>query len=273
MNKRAVHNLLILLIVVAFCACGKVATAQDSSREFHWQGKLRPDQIVEIKGINGDIQAQAVDGDQIEVSAEKTGRGADEIRIEVVDHAEGVTICAVYPTGRPGRANQCTPGREWKSSTEGNNARVEFTVRLPRNLRFRGMSVNGGVEAEDMGRQVHVSSVNGSVRASTASWAEATTVNGSVAAKMGKADWPETLEISTVNGRIELDLPSTLDADVEFKSVNGNIQSDFPITITGRAGGTISGHNTHFSGRIGNGGRGLQLETVNGNVTLRKTEI
>jgi hypothetical protein len=51
---------------------------------------------------------------------------------------------------------------------------------------------------------------------------------------------------------------------VDFKSVNGGINSDFPITISG-----FVGHSAH--GQIGRGGRDLEIRTVNGSVTLRKS--
>ena len=75
--------------------------AQDQGREFHWSGKLSPDQIVEIKNLNGKIEARGDNSsDQVEVTAEKSGPDAELVKIEVVPHAEGITICAIYQIGR-----------------------------------------------------------------------------------------------------------------------------------------------------------------------------
>ena len=239
---------------------------QAQGREFHWSGKLAADNIVEIKGINGNIDAESSDGNEVEVTAEKSGPRADEVKIEVLPHADGVTICAIYPSGL-GRGH-CEPGRRWDSGNQhGDDTKVHFTVRVPGNIRFSGQNVNGEVNAKNMGRFVHASTVNGNIRVSTKSWAEVASVNGDVKANMGSSDWRGTLSAETVNGAIELELPGDLNAEVSFKSVNGRLHTEFPLSVDGSLGG-------HWiNGRIGNGGRELKLETVNGNVELKKAEI
>ena len=118
-----------------------------------------------------------------------------------------------------------------------------------------------------MGRFVRASTVNGSVRVSTKAWAELSSVNGSIDASMGRADWTGTLKISTVNGSVKLEMPGDMNADVRFRSVNGRLNTDFPLSVSGSLGGR------KVEGRIGNGGRELVVETVNGNVELKRESI
>lgn len=241
------------------------AWAQDDGREFHWSGKLAPDQLVEIKNVNGDIQADTSSGDEVQVTAEKSGPNADKVKIEVVPSSAGVTICTIYPSSIfGGSGGSCEPGKAWHNSGHGERAKVRFTVHMPKNLRFSGNSINGGVIAEDMGRVVKADTVNGSIRVSTDAWAYADTVNGSIRVRMGKAEWTGTLKLDSVNGSIELEMPDNFSADVKFSSVNGRLNSDFPLTISGG----FSGHSAH--GQIGSGGRELVLDTVNGSVSLKK---
>ena len=205
------------LFLIASLFCATLGRADD--REFHWKGKLAPDQVVEIKNVNGDIEADGVNSDEIEVSAVKSGEGADEVKIEVVPSSEGVTICAVYPSSSwslSHDSNHCEPGGSWHGSNHDNKAKVEFTVHVPKNLRFTGASVNGRVRAQEMGRYVKATSVNGSIEVSTASWAEATTVNGSILARIGRTDWPDQLKFTTVNGSVTLETPGDLNTDVDW---------------------------------------------------------
>jgi hypothetical protein len=254
------------ILVVAILGLATITWAQDQGREFHWTGKLAADKIVEIKNINGSIEAAPASGDEIEVSAEKTGPKADQIKIEVVPSGDGVTICTIYPSSVfGGSSGPCESGSHWHSSNiHGDNTKVNFTVKLPKNLRFGAQTVNGAVTAEDLGRFVRASSVNGSVRVSTAAWAQIDTVNGSINASMGNAGWDGTLKIDTVNGSVKIELPDDLNTDIKFSSVNGRISSDFPITISGG----FVGHSAR--GTIGKGGRTLVIETVNGSVDLKK---
>jgi len=199
------------------------------------------------------------------VVAEKHGRrdDPDEVRIEVVEHDGGVTICAVYPPGRRARRpNTCEPGGG-NSSTDNNDVEVNFTVRVPRGVGLDGSIVNGDVEAANLDGPVELSTVNGSVRLETSAGdARASTVNGSINAIV-RALGQRSMRFNTVNGGITLSLPSGLNADFEAATVNGSIQSDFPITVTGRV------NPRRLNGRIGQGGRALELNTVNGSIRLR----
>ena len=241
--------------------------AGDSSstdNPFHWTGKLQPDQWVRIKNVNGDVRAEAGPGDQVEVTATKSGPDAEQVKIEVVQASDGVSICAIYPSGW-GEENRCTGGPDWHTNNRGKiHARVDFTVHLPRNLLLDARTVQGDIDAEHLGRRARVSSVNGSVRVSTSEWAQASSVNGNISARFGSADWPDTLSLTTVNGAIDLEVPADFSAEVNFTSVNGSFNTDFPLTVQGGV------NRFHLTGTIGSGGRSLKLTTVNGSVTLHK---
>jgi len=264
MNMRSCRLTFLIPLVLGLLAAVTWAEDRDQGREFHWSGKLAADQMVEVKGVNGNIDAEAASGDQVEVTAEKSGPHADEVKIEVATTSDGVVICAIYPSGIfGGHSGPCSSG--WHANNiKGDDTKVHFMVRLPKNLRFSGQDVNGEVNAKGLGRFVHGESVNGSVRLSTAAWAEAETVNGSIEVKMGSAAWTGTLEFKSVNGSVEVELPDDLSADIKFRSVNGGIRSDFPLTVSGN----FVGHTA--KGRVGNGGRELVIETVNGSVAVKK---
>jgi DUF4097 and DUF4098 domain-containing protein YvlB len=73
------------------------------------------------------------------------------------------------------------------------------------------------------------------------------------------------MEFSTVNGGITVQVPDGFSARVDASTVNGSIETDFPITVQGRFG------SRRLQGTIGNGGRDLELETVNGSIRLVRT--
>jgi DUF4097 and DUF4098 domain-containing protein YvlB len=259
---KRTHSVATLLLAMFF-GLGSLGWAQtQSGDEWRWSGKLSPDQLLQIKNVNGSIEADGVSGDTIEVVAYKSGADKDQVRIEMVNGAEGVTICAVYP----GHGNNCSAGDGYHQEVHDVHAKVEFTVKVPRTLRFDARTVNGKVRAEELGRFAKASSVNGGVTVSTDAWAQASSVNGSVKVRMGRADWDGSLNITTVNGSIDLEVPSSLSTDVKFSSVNGSLESDLPLTIT-RSAGRWGPKN--LEGRIGNGGRELHVNTVNGSLHIR----
>ncbi len=231
--------------------------------DFVWRGAVGAGQTVEIKGINGDIIAEPSTGRQIEVRAEKRARRSDPeaVRIEVVEHAGGVTVCAVYPSSR-GRENTCEPGSGGRNRTRNNDVRVTFYVSVPEDVGFLGKTVNGDVLVHDLTSDVDARSVNGDIEISTTGFAKASTVNGSIAAAMERYDMESGLSFSTVNGSISLDLPDDVDADVDAKWVNGRLETDLPLELIGRAS------RRSVRGFLGDGGPELNLRTVNGSIHL-----
>src|SRR5467141_580236 len=253
------------LLTVAVLCCVALATA--GAQDFNWHGRLAAGKRLEVKGVNGDVRAVLASGAEAVVNARKHARRSDpdEVEIKVVESDQGITICAVYPTPRCAREeNSCEPGDRWRSSTDNNDVTVDFEVQVPAGVTFNGKTVNGEMSAEGLKSDVRASTVNGSVRVSTTGLAEASTVNGSVYAEMGRANWNNELEFSTVNGGITLVLPGKLDTEIRASTVNGDIETDWPLTISGRFS------NRRLHGTIGAGGRGLSLSTVNGEIRLKK---
>lgn len=263
-------------LVFGFLSLAPAALAQriegavGSEHTFHWQGRLAADQTIIVKDVTGDISAEAASGDQLEITATKSGFDADEAKVVLLQTSEGVSVCGIFPDGDGGEQSDCGAGTHWNTHDHGRSVvRIDFKIRIPKNLRFYAANVNGDVRAEGLGRHAEVVSVNGDVKVSTAGVAEARTVNGNVEASMGEAEWTGKLEFASVNGSITLEMPADLNADFQFAALNGDMDSDFPLTMK-------SEHRNHFgpgvkiTGQIGKGGRELEVKTVNGSLELHR---
>jgi len=250
------------LLAGAFLAATLAAGADD----FHWQGQVGKGGVIEIKGVNGGIEAEGTGSSgAVEVTAIKKSRRSnpDEVEIQVVEHAGGVTICAVYPAVN-GTPNECAPGSGGKMNVRDNDVNVNFKVRVPAGVRFVGRTVNGGIDAVSLPADAEAYTVNGGVSVKAGGTIRAETVNGGVEAGFGRADWTGEIQLKTVNGGIEVQLPGDASAELRASTVNGDIQTDFPVTVSGRFS------KRRLSGTIGGGGRQLALETVNGGIEIRK---
>lgn len=266
---------LMLVVAAGFIAVGATAAVfarggeQDRPLQvadgFSWRGSIDSGDVLEIKGVNGPIVVERASGSQIEVTAQAEGRRSDPrtVTIVQVEHAGGITLCAVYPTPEGERENYCAPGDDGHMNLERNDVEVSFHVTLPEGVTFHGRTVNGDVEAMGLDSDVRLTTVNGDVDLSTTGRAEATTVNGSIEAAFGNADIREELTFSTVNGSITLDVPDDIDADLDASWLNGELESDLPFTLQGgmRKDGA--------RGVLGEGGPLLSLTTVNGSIHLR----
>ncbi len=183
------------------------------------------------------------------------------VSIEVVEHSEGVTICAIDPDGPGEPPNECLPGDEGSMSVEaGNDVQVDFTVSVPAGVVFVGRNFSGSVEATDLESDVFASTFSGNVTVSTTEIAEAATFSGNVTATIGLANWGRDLEFTTFSGNVDVEVPSNSNAEVVASRFSGAIVSDFPLT------GILPNQR---QGTLGSGGPTLTLDTFSGNIRLR----
>jgi hypothetical protein len=249
------------LTLAALVLAGPATAAQE---EFDWSGAVDAGKAVEVKGVNGGIAAVGTSGGEVVLHAVKKGKKSDpaEVKIEVVEHAGGVTVCAVYPA--KGEPNECRPGPGGRMKVDRNDVSVEFEVRVPAGVHFVGRTVNGGISAEGIQGRAEAHTVNGGIEVDSAGLTTAETVNGGIEATVGQAGWKDPVKLKTVNGGIEVSLPGDTAANVEAATVNGDIETDFPLTVKGRFG------RRRIQGSIGGGGPLLEMETVNGGIKLNE---
>ena len=266
MPVRSIRWLAAVVLAAAVAAPAPTG-AQERQREanaFQWSGGIPAGSWLRVRNINGPIRVVAATGENAEVTADKTWRrgGAEQVRIEMVRDGQNVTICAIWhPNVRCDAEGYHGSGR-----SEDNDVSVEFTVRLPRGVHAQVNSVNGELEVSGATGQVIARTTNGAVRVTSSGGpVEARTTNGSIEASMGTAALADDLSFTTVNGSITLTLPTGINAQLDMRTVNGRLSSDFPITLSG----AISPR--QISATLGSGGRRLELRTVNGSVTIRRS--
>ncbi len=256
------------LSTIAGAALGALLTAfPAAAQQFEWEGAIAAGRTLEVMGINGRIEAGPASGGTATVTAVKEARrGGDpsDVTIDVVEHAGGVRICAVYPTQDGGRTTCDEDGIHGK--IEDNEIEVDFTVTVPTGVRFLATTVNGGIEARSLRGDVRAVTVNGGISVTGTGTVEAQTVNGGIDAGIGSSSWTGTLAFQTVNGSISVALPGGIGAAVVAETVNGGLSSDFPLTMSpGRSWGP-----RRMEGTIGQGGGTLSLQTVNGRIELTR---
>lgn len=256
-------------LALALCLASAMGSpALAAGPDFSWNGELAAGKTIYIFDINGHVTATRSHSRQASVTAVKLGRESnfDRVRVEATPSADGITVCALFPLKHGGQAT-CQPGK-YNSSGEMEDVKVQvdFTIQVPDGVKLEVATVNGGIDALDLASDLEVKTVNGSIHATSSGLVEATTVNGSITAAMGKGSWDRYVNFETVNGSVRLTVPHDLNAELHAESVNGSISSDFPVTMEGafwRRGGSIDG-------TIGKGGGQLRLSTVNGSIVITR---
>jgi hypothetical protein len=246
--------------------------------------------ILRLRNANGHTHVMGEDRENVRVVARKISRAESEeaakslldaIRIVSQETGDALELEVEVP-------------RKWNRRGHAN-----LDVHVPRDLRVEVNGVNGRVEIEGLRGAVQIRSSNGSanvhdtvgdidVATSNAKVSchctcgrlvarssngkieldghsgsvDASTSNGLIRASLDKVG-KRGVQLATSNGRIVLELPDELDADVDIRVDNGIIRNDRKLCKA------IRESNGRVRGRLGNGGTLIKLRTSNGSISLR----
>jgi hypothetical protein len=230
-----------------------------------YRAKLAPKQWVWIRDTHGSVTVEPAKGDFVEISATKSYRSSDTGRVRLVaePYAGGVSVCALWPAGD----SRCGPqdGDHEMRGTRRNDVVVDFTVRLPANVRLGASTVVGDVRVTGARAPLVLHTVSGEVDAATTEGpVKATSMNGGVRVRIDAFGDTGAVTLKTINGSVTAELPTWLDAQVSAKTINGSIATDYGLMVNGK----FMSHD--IEGTLGRGGREVHLETVNGSIHLHK---
>jgi DUF4097 and DUF4098 domain-containing protein YvlB len=248
--------------VLTFCAMLlSAAHASDRgafSEEFHQIYALTPDGRVELNNINGPVHIYTWDQNEVKVDAVKYADSKEQLdgaKIEVDSGKEYLSIRTKY------KDHDLT--FNWGS--RHNPASVEYTLTVPRTARLDEIKlINGELDVNGVSGEVHASCINGKLEAKNLSGrAELSTINGYLNVKFDQLPG-STVDLKSVNGSVELTIPSDSKAEIEANTVSGGIENDFGLRVNHHR---FVGHD--LRGELGNGGPRIKLENVNGQIAIR----
>lgn len=219
--------------------------------------QLSPGGHVEITNVNGRIELAGSDTNQVEVNAEKVGRGstpeAAREALKRIEIREQVSADRVQLETRVQRAAGFNMG----------GGEVRYTVRVPVGASVKLETVNGGIEIDNVRGNAEVETTNGGIVARRVSGAlNASTTNGGVEAEVEKLD-AAGVRMECVNGGLKLTLPKDASADIDAQVVNGGINVDgLNIETQGEKS------RRRLEGRLNGGGPKVRIEGTNGGIRL-----
>jgi hypothetical protein len=228
---------------------------------FSYDGALSPGQTLTIRDVNGSVRVRT--GDRLAIRATKHADHGDPnaVAIKVEPRSDGIFVCVQYPPN----ANRGCADRSVHvhSGNDDNDTTVDFDVTVPHGIVLDAATVNGSVDAINDGPADAVT-VNGSVHVEARDVHVAKAVNGSVHVRIldrGRG----SLAAHTVNGRIEVLLPAGTGVELDAKTLNGGIDAEGVTVDHPRYGPGARARAT-----LGDGARRLDLESVNGSITLHR---
>ena len=263
-------RILILIALVALAAVAGVVARSSSKaelaglvshkntsdvhQEIRQTYQLSPGARVELVGLNGPVKIETSETRTAEVHIERTAstqEAMDRRKVTVESDGNSLRIRGEKESGLMSRIF-------------GESAGERVTLKLPRQISLLAKGVNGAFVSEEIDGAVEVAGINGKVQiANTAGKVSFRGVNGSIVVGLKKID-VDGVTLNGINGNIELQLASDLNADFDAKGMNGRVTSDLPnVSIDKSKRGT-------YWARIGNGGIGITAKGINGNIRLTR---
>ncbi len=251
---------------------------------------------VEARTSGGDVEASDIGGD---IRVRTSGGGIRLQRLSgVVDASTSggdVTVTHARKSVRLRSAGgdiTVEDAGEVNASTSGGDVDIR-QARGAVSARTAGGDVTlakcaGPVEASTAGGEVRASDIGVGVVAKTAGgeidlddirgYVEARTAGGSIQVEVTLTDFTQDhhIDLSTAAGDLLLVLPKSIPATVKAKIRmqrwgDYTIQSDFPLTLTEEGGrGRNNRRILRASGDLNGGGDLIRLETINGDIVIRK---
>jgi hypothetical protein len=267
MARSTIIGLVVVLLVVkAVASLNHISTQwEERTKTITWQPKGT--QAYEIITHNGTVEF-AGQNDQTK-AAELVARlrawaGTKERAEQALDAIEVTTDGTNTET--------CQIGWRWRTAPESDwSARVDFTLRAPKNVNLKVTTRNGQVDVGNLTGDAKIRTQNGQidVQASGPSLT-AETNNGEIRARYSG----QKLNLHTHNGRITADLSHGHAIEGEIATHNGVVQvrvgkgtSCELITKTSHGWCNWTG------GKLGAGGGQLVATTHNGAVFIDRSEI
>jgi hypothetical protein len=220
------------------------------SKDFNQTYPLQPGGAFELQNVNGPVQVEGWDRNEVEIRAVKTAKekqaDLDRVAIEVDARPAEVSVVTRYP------------------QNEGVDVTVEYTVHIPHGARVEHVgTVNGTLKIAGVDSVADLHTVNGNIEVYESSGSmHARTTNGNVHLELLRFQDEKGLTAETTNGSVLLAVPSDTQANLEARSMNGNFYSELPLSLESSA------RPREMRGRYGKGGAPIKLNTVNGGIQV-----
>jgi hypothetical protein len=150
-------------------------------------------------------------------------------------------------------------------------------------------SVGGDVTCEGVSGDVEIHCLNGAVRVDGLRGSlSVETLNGAIHAKLDAVQPGKAVSLSSMNGAVTVEVPAAAKANIHLRTHNGSVLTDFDekaLVTTSESAGIADTPRARrsmpplppmtggkvVSGTLNGGGADLQVTTMNGDITLRKS--
>lgn len=234
--------------------------------------ELKNSSISTLKLINlaGDVTITANNGSKIIVEADGLKSNPER--------AEGLK--------RIGSAGEDNTGVGLNFEEDGNsftligavsmNSNAKYKISVPEKLKINvelGMFNNGDLEITGLNSDLELDVKTSDIKLRDITGPTViSSLSGDIDIVFSKLNQSSPFSIKVISGEIDISLPANTPANLELSSMSGGIYTDFDIKTTNNNSEDLThiGGGTEVQAKINGGGVKMVINTISGNVYLRK---
>jgi len=272
---------LVLFFASLFARDYEVQEKEEIQKTLRFADPAKPGQVI-VDNLYGSIRVEGYNGRDVILVAHKAilarskdriDRAKEEVKLDIAEKGNTIDIYVDGPF-------RCNERRGYRSRRDpGYEVHYDFELKVPFKTELDLATVmNGAIEVKNVEGAFGISNVNGEIKMKdVAGSGDAHTVNGKVEAAFRRI--PEgDCSFKTINGDLELQFPDNLAADFRLKTMNGEVYTDFSVASLPAKAAVIEEHkgkyvyrsNRFFGVRAGKGGPEIRMETLNGDMLIKK---
>jgi DUF4097 and DUF4098 domain-containing protein YvlB len=247
------------------------------------------DNTLYIYNINGSVQIQGYDGEEIQVAIEKTlmAKHADnlqqaknETQFKVVEHKQQIHMFLKTPfsslTMKDGEMHFHESNNKQKYQYK-----LDYKIKVPKNTNLNILAVNDGIININniQAKLIYAKNINGAIELNKVSGAmQISTVNGDVLLNYLNNNIKNS-RFKSVNGSFNINFVEQPSIEITYKTLNGHLYTTFE---TSKSSSFVQQQYQHkkqgikykIKGknqvRIGSGTYKFHFKTINGDINISK---
>ncbi len=276
--KKAILMLVCIsfLVQVGFAQNVSISNSSRSGRAGEYKAKFGgsgKDRRLEINLDKSELTIEGYNGDELIITTDENDSPPER--------AKGLKSLYANGTDNTGLGLEVITEGSTTKVTKVNKRDGNYKIKVPKNISltitemswhggndFKISDIEGDIEVEAKTSNVVIRNLNGSVVAHNTS--------GDIDVIFSKVNADKPTSITNVSGEVDVTLPADTKANVKTKSISGEVYTDFDIALANKKNGEKAkgmdwiGGGYEAKGTIGGGGVEMRLESISGNVYIRK---
>ena len=227
-----------------------------------WTGTLPEGQTFEIKWVYGDVIVSDSEDDRIHLAIEHRPGTVSPV-LQLLEHDQGLTLCAVYPS------NKCEPGDRgqlFRGVKQNKSGRTNLTVSLPTTVRFAGRAAEGTVVSKFNGA-AEFDVMTSFMMIAGGTDVRAENVTGTIKLILSPSTTRRRFWLMAMNEKADVTLYN-VPVKLKVKGDPSRIRSHVPVKTSLEMGTAVEAEGANYKGE--GAVVDLEVRTMNGEIIIRR---